>query len=73
MQLYEEAIYFGDQTQFGLDQCSPFNELDLLGALETAAQYFTSAERYEMALQVYKMAIPYYERRQDWRVCSSIH
>ena len=66
----EEAPYFGQQVQFGLEQCSSFNELDLLTALEVAAQYFNSAERYEMALQVYKMTLPYYERRQDWRVCS---
>ena len=68
--VHEEALYFGQQVQFGIEQCSSFSELDLLTALEDAAQYFNSADRFEMALQVYKMTLPYYERRQDWRVCS---
>lgn len=66
---HEEALYFGNQTQFGLEQCSSFNELDLLSSLDYAAQYFTAADRFEMALQVHKMILPYYERQQNYRVC----
>ena len=68
----EEAHFFRSKSEQQIHQVQEHGltvkESDLVDTLQRAAQDLTAGERYEMALRVYKMLLPYYELQLNWIV-----